>query len=338
MRSRIAAVLVLGLVLATGLASAHRAGMARSLALHAADVGTFSLVNRVCDKGQEQIGRGCWDRPYLTTWAVHDGTATWTETTFNATYTWSVPQQVPPAGADVSMGVQANDVSNNSGIDVRICVLQGYTQFQVKGGDQCAEAYAMTPGSSKSASKTATLLTTGTPVNQDCPGGGFGCVTLMISLGDGGNVYYTYRASASQLTTVQYSFLGVYSKKNVGAVTSLRLQGLGSFDFNGPPGKHKVEGMHLAGSAIVELHFRAHPAVLHSARLVPTRIRYHAPNQVDITYRVTSSDIFCVKEHRQERISIAEFRRGGDHIGFDFCTSVPTKFKQRSVLAVIKSS
>jgi hypothetical protein len=308
--------------------------------LHAADEATFSLVNAACKKGQEQVGRGCWDQQDNDPghWAVHDGTATWTETTFNATYTWSVPQQVPPAGADVSMGVQANDVSNNSGLDVRICVLQGYTQFQVKGGDQCAEAYPKTPGSSQTASKTATLLTTGTPVGQDCPGGGFGCVTLMISLGDGGNVYYTYRASASQLTTVHYSFLGVYSHKNVGAVTSLRLQGLGSFDFNGPPGKHTIEGQHLAGSSRVELYFRGHPGVLRSAQLVPTRVRYYPRNQVTITYRVTSSDIFCLKEHRQEQIAIIEFRRGGDFINFDFCTSAPKKFKKHSVLASIKSS
>ena len=47
---------------------------------------------------------------------------------------------------DVSMAVQANDVSNGSGIDVRICFLQSYNRLVSKGGgDKCAEAFAQGP-------------------------------------------------------------------------------------------------------------------------------------------------------------------------------------------------
>jgi hypothetical protein len=328
--------------LASGLTSAHGARSTRLHTLGRVEVATFSLINAVCTQSQEQVGRGCWDQQALdkTNWAVHDGTATWTEATYTAAYTWSVPQQIPPSGGDASLAIRTNDISNNSGIDERICVLQGFTQFQVKGGDQCAEAFAKTPGSSASASKTATLLPMSTPVDQACPGGGFGCVTLEISLGDGGNVYYTYRASESKLVTVNYTFLGIYSERvNLSAVSSLKVQALGRFDFKGPVGKHAVEGQHLTGSASVEVHFTDHPQVLHSARLVPTRVRYLSPNVANITYRVTSSDIFCLHEHRQYQIAAVEFRMSGrDFLSFDFCNAPPKKYKQHSVVVSIKSS
>lgn len=330
------------LALAAGFASAQGASWARSQSPRLAKEATFTLVNAACTKGQDQVGHGCWDQKALdkAKWAVHDGGATWTEDTYNATYTWSVPQQIPPSGADVNLAIRTNDVTNNSGVDERICVLQGFTQFQVKGGDQCAEASAKTPGSSASDSKTAVLLTAGVPVGQGCPGGGFGCVTLMISLGDGGNVYYTYRASESKLVTGNYTFLGIYSERvNLSAVSSLRVQGLGSFHFPGPAGKKTIEGQDLTGSASVEVHFTAHPGVLHSARLVPTRVRYSAPNVAQITYRVTSSDIFCLHEHRQYKIEAVEIHKSGrDFLYFDFCNAAPKKYKQKSVVVSIKSS
>jgi hypothetical protein len=202
MRRWIAATVVVGLGLVTGLASARG-----SHAVGRASEPTFTLINAVCGSGQVQVGRGCWDQQvsyYRQDWSVNDGNASFqgqgTSAAASASYSWTVPQQVSPSGASMSLAVQVTSYSS-AGSDNKVCV-GSQTQFTIQdSGGNCAEAFAMTSGSSASGSKTVTLQATGAPVNQDCPGGGFGCVTLAIGIQDGGNVFYTYRASAPPPTS-----------------------------------------------------------------------------------------------------------------------------------------
>jgi hypothetical protein len=72
------------------------------------------------------------------------------------------------------------------GVAQRICVLQAYTTFTVQGGDSCAT----TSASMASASASPKVLP------KDAADGTIGYV--WVSLGDGGNLYYTYKASTRQ--------------------------------------------------------------------------------------------------------------------------------------------
>jgi hypothetical protein len=149
--------LTLGLALvATALAYAHPAHPARASA--AASSAHWELKTGVqCGSAQQPAGDGCWDKTSDSSWSVSGDSATYTGPTYNGHYTWTVPSQIPVDGSGaVSLGVQTNDVSNNSGYQGQICVSGDFSVQE--GSDPCARAYAMTPGSSASASKTFHLL------------------------------------------------------------------------------------------------------------------------------------------------------------------------------------
>lgn len=162
----------------------------------AADV-SFKLVNGVCGSGQVTVGQGCWDQQvsfFKQNWSVNDGTATYTAADVSETFNWSLPGTIIKSGAKAHLAVEANDVTNSAGIDAKLCVVQ--SAFTVTG--RCAEAYAATAGSSKSDNTNVTLaFASGAPAAGACAGGGSGCVSLAVGIQDGGNVYYTYRASSA---------------------------------------------------------------------------------------------------------------------------------------------
>jgi hypothetical protein len=69
----------------------------------------------------------------------------------------TVPSEIPVDGSGaVTLGVQTNDTSNGSGYAGQICVSGDFSVQE--SGSPCAHAYAMTPGSSASDSKTFHLL------------------------------------------------------------------------------------------------------------------------------------------------------------------------------------
>lgn len=138
-------------------------------------------------------GQACWDQlvsgSSTDDWTVTDSSATRTEKPYTAAFTYSMPTTITASGASVSLAVTANDVSSTAGISQRVCVFQATSPFTIQqGGDQCATAAATTPGSSKSASTSLTLVgNDASPGTQE---------TVSVSIGDGGNLYYTYQASA----------------------------------------------------------------------------------------------------------------------------------------------
>jgi len=146
--------------------------------------------------GWVAVGNACWDKQATDAaqWTVTDSSATWDETAaqgYTVSFSYSMPSEIMATGASVSLSVTGNDISNGAGIDSRICVFQSSTTFEIKeGGDQCATALAPSPGMSKTASVSFTLLP------SSAAGAGVQ-VPVSISLGDGGNLYYTYRSGSS---------------------------------------------------------------------------------------------------------------------------------------------
>jgi hypothetical protein len=113
---------------------------------------------------------------------VSDGHASVTQPSFSVNMTWSMPGQIAGSGGKASLGVMTT-----GGVAQRICVLQAYTSFTIEGGgDSCAT----TSASMASASASPNLLP------KDAADGTIGYV--WVSLGDGGNLYYTYKASTPQ--------------------------------------------------------------------------------------------------------------------------------------------
>jgi len=127
-----------------------------------------------------QEGDGCWDQQAVGTWTVGDGSASTTQPGYTVSMTWSVPAQIAGSGGSASLSVMTT-----GGVAQRICVLQAYTSFQIQGG---GDACAQTSASMASASATATLLANGASGTT---------ATVWVSLGDGGNLYYSYVAQAS---------------------------------------------------------------------------------------------------------------------------------------------
>jgi hypothetical protein len=173
---------VTGVALASG-ASAH-APRARS---SAAPVTLWTLTSPTCypGSGEVQVGMGCWDKQAtdVQNWNVSGTSATWTEPTYKATFTWTVPSTVPNH-ANVNLSVMVQDISNNSGIGQQMCVTT--TTFSTSDSDPCARASAPSPGKSASGSKDEKILA--------YIGAEGARATLVIGIGDGGHVTYTYRA------------------------------------------------------------------------------------------------------------------------------------------------
>jgi hypothetical protein len=115
-------------------------------------------------------------------WTVGDGSASVTQPSFSVNMTWSMPGQIAGSGGQGSIAVMTT-----GGVAQRICVLQAYTSFTIQGGgDSCAQ----TSASMASASASPNLLPKG------AADGTIGYV--WVSLGDGGNLYYSYQASTPQ--------------------------------------------------------------------------------------------------------------------------------------------
>ena len=349
MRLRGLALLVVGVVVVAGVASAIQHAGAQALAAQGAT--TWTLVNGVCKPAQNgqpaqvQVGRGCYDPSGASdpgTWQVSEGTATWTEQTFAGEYTYSVPQQIPSAGASVQLGTTARDVTNGSGLVTQMCI---QSPFQVKeSGDACATASAPTPGSSATGSKMLTLLPDGAPVTENCPGGGFGCVTLTIGFLNGGHVYFTYRAAAAKRVRVSYRFNEDFGEPQatIHVLSAITVSGAGSFDVNGPVAPNSfVPGHNPRG--LVTLRLQVLHRHVYSVELTLSRVEYEAPPPVAIvkgTYRVTRSTLtHCgLPVGRQLEITASELR--GHHASLDFqvCSTLSATFGSEAGVIQIKST
>ena len=143
-----------------------------------------------------QEGNACWDQNVsYGGWTVNDGSASemHTSPTFTISMTFPVPGSIGSSAAQASLGV-----SVTGGIAQRICVLQAYTSFTVAGGDACAT----TSASMQSATATASIQP------MDAADGSLAYV--WISLGDGGNLFYTYKASTPTPTCSPPPGLGLH--------------------------------------------------------------------------------------------------------------------------------
>lgn len=344
-RLRGLALLIGGIALFAGVASASEHSVVGAVAAQGAT--TWTLVNGVCKPGQNgqpaqvQVGRGCYDPSGATdagAWQVSEGTATWTEQTYTTEYMYSVPDQIPPAGATVELGTTANDVTNNSGIDTQICI---QSPFQVKeSGDACATAAAPTPGSSASGSKTLTLLPDGAPVTENCPGGGFGCVTLTVGFIDGGHVYFTYRAAAAKRRHVSYGFNEEFRSpaSTDQRLDAIKVSGAGSFEVNGPVAPSSTTpGSNPRGSVAIQLTFHRPgpgPTGICSVELTLSRVEYDSPPPVATvagTYTVTRSTLSCLPVGRHIAISAKVVpRRNQGTVQFEFCNTPSRSFDDQT--------
>ena len=130
-----------------------------------------------------QKGNACWDQAANSNrWEVSDGSATDTESSYSVNMSWTVPGQIAGEGGSGTLSV-----SVTGGVAERICVLGAYTSFALAGGDANGDSCAQTSASKGSASATPKLLP------DDAADGTIGYV--WVSLGDGGNLYYSYKAS-----------------------------------------------------------------------------------------------------------------------------------------------
>src|ERR1700736_4120774 len=106
----VAALVMVGLGSVGGFASARPAHTSAASAAAPTEL-TWELVNSKCSSSQHPARRACWDKSGGSSWDVNEGSATWTQPTYNAHFTYSVPQEIPPGGGVVNLGVTANDIS-----------------------------------------------------------------------------------------------------------------------------------------------------------------------------------------------------------------------------------
>lgn len=183
------AALVVGLVALGAVGSAGQAAVSPRASAAAVST-TWAQLKSDCTKPPPgpsgnwiSEGNGCWDQASAYgSWMVSDGHASVTQPSFSVNMSWSMPGQIAGSGGKGSISVMTT-----GGVAQRICVLQAYTSFTIAGGgDSCAQ----TSASMSSASASPNLLP------NDAADGTIGYV--WVSLGDGGNLYYTYRASNPQ--------------------------------------------------------------------------------------------------------------------------------------------
>ena len=218
-----------------------------------------------------------------------------TSSTYDASYTYTVPEEITPSGGIVNLAVTANDVSNNSGFDTQVCAQGPFKLAASSGTDPCAHAFAKTPGSSDTGSKDLTLLPSGVAPTQLCPNSGPGspaeCVTLTIELG-GPNLYFTYRASPAP--KVQHAFQASLSSS---FETRRTRSGSGDFQLteSAPPPLGCTPGINDRGS--VELRFHR-AAGVHAVELTSFAAAYctllGGTERLELLYRVVKSTISCL--------------------------------------------
>jgi hypothetical protein len=294
----VAALVVMGLVSLGGFASARSARTSAASAAEPTGL-TWTLVNSKCSSSQQPAGRACWDKSGGSSWDVHEGSATWTQPTYNAHFTYSVPEEIPASGGSVNLALTANDVSNNSGLSEQVCVQSPFKLSVNSGSDPCAHAFARTPGSSDSGSKNLTLLPSGVTPAGLCPNSGPGsppeCVTLTIELENGGNLYFTYRASPAP--KISYSFDSGFHSSSHSSSSTAEITGEGSFQLTEQLNSNGcANGTNDHGSALVRIHRPHHGS--YTIHLQSFAASYCAPEpgirSVGITYRVTKSTASCL--------------------------------------------
>lgn len=237
-----------------GVPAAHRA---------AAPV-VWKQVATTCDEHanppQVAVGLACWDRQglYPDQWSVTSETATWKASAgFTESYTYHVPSEISSqAPGTVDLTATAEDQTNGSGINSQVCVISQFTVNPVGGGDPCARASATQPGTSNSGTKMVELNASGTPTNADCPVRGFGCATVIIGIGNGGHLIFTYKRTAAATTKIKYSFGGGGLAIAGGSQFALSVRGSGTFDVAGDITSRSSatgEPFDLHGSAVIAI-------------------------------------------------------------------------------------
>jgi hypothetical protein len=332
--------------LLSGLALCAWLGFAQLLGTDAVAAGpgasSWMLVNSSCTTGQVAVGRACYDPagasdPSL--WQVNEGSATWTEPDLKAEYTYAVPDLIHESGAQLSLETTATDISTGSGVATQTCV--GSPFPTIPASDPCARAFAQTPGSSATGTKAITLMPSGTTATSVCPGSGPAatpeCVTLVIGLGNGGHLYFTYRSMAAQRVKVAYS---INSILDVGRGRHVTLIGAGSFSIDRKAtarhGGHP--GYSQTGSATMTL--RSPSGTVFTVLLIATEASYSAAPSVgvEISYRVRRSNIGCLPVHR--RLHVLAFRgtRFNDLAISPFCLTNVSDYNGGHTTVVITTS
>ena len=282
---------------------------------------TWNLVARTCATGQIAAGRGCWDQQALdrSTWQVNENSATWQDTTFGAEMEWQVPTSISPSKANIPLNVTANDYTNNSGINVQLCVASPFPTTPLHPGDPCARASAPTPHTSGSGSNELTLDTI-----SDYPPGYQ--VTLTVELGDGGNVLFTYQSQAVTLKQVDFTFRATFQSLKPDApptpLWNVAMKGGGSFGAGESSGV--VTGQSPKGSAAIELGGKNGSYI--TVKLALVKVEY-SPNRVAATYRVTQSHgSNCLLQGSRHLIVASRFNNKS-HVAFGFCKASNGSFR-----------
>jgi hypothetical protein len=282
---------------------------------------SWMLVNSSCTTGQVAVGRACYDPagasdPSL--WQVNEGSATWTEPDLKAEYTYAIPDVIHESGAQLSLETTATDITAGSGVETQTCITSPFPTIPAT--DPCARAFAQTPGSSANGNKTITLMPSGTGATSVCPGSGPAatpeCVTLVVGLGNGGHIYFTYRSMAAQRVKVAYTINSSLELTHP-PFEDVKFDGSGSFSIDltasGPHGRHP--GYSQTGSATMTL-MEDRGARNWRISLVATQAAYFpARHEVAISYRVTRSTLNCLPVRRQLSIHA---NAGHNYDEFDF--------------------
>lgn len=293
-------------------------------------VQTWNLVTVPCPSGQAGLGQGCYNGAGndSANWSVHAGGATYTQPTYVASYTWSVPATVSStdtfaSGAgQIVLGTTAKDISNNSGLDTQICLTGpfSYLATRTSGYLNCANAAAPTPGSTDTESNTLLLLPGGTSPSTECPDGTFECVVEDIGLGNG-HVDYTYERTTVKLRTVKYAFRGVYStpRGSNRFFKSIAVSGRGTFEIEGtPPRVGYAKTINQSGIAALKAVERYGPTA--TARMRAVKVQFANGKVLHILYEVTGETHFggCARVKTLQRFTVVKYSAPGTGGGLDF--------------------
>jgi hypothetical protein len=143
-------------------------------------------------------------------------------------------------------------------------------------------------------------------------------VTLTIELENGGNLYFTYRASPAP--KISYSFHGAFHSPSATA----EITGHGSFQLTGPLSANGcVNGTNDHGSALVRIH-KHHGSYTIHLQSFGALYCAHGPStrSIGITYRVTKSTASCLPVGH--RVVIPAYEGYKNSIVADFCDLRPS--------------
>ena len=177
---------MLGLRLAAILAASGVILLAGSAAARPATTPgtTWKLVQTTgCASPKKAARLACWDPEGRTEWQVSESSATWTATGWDINYKYTIPATLPPAGAQAQLAVTVTD-RDPAGASGQVCIASGF----VTSSENCARASAP-KGQSSSGSASVTLKPSPAPAGSKS--------TLVVALGDGGRLYFTYEAQGT---------------------------------------------------------------------------------------------------------------------------------------------